>query len=151
MPRRRPPTHATVKRVLDARDFALHHGLSVDRAAREAGTTPRTMKRVLGNSMRRRSGEWVIRRSDDVTARMRVPDPDRGWRWAPIEGSRRRKEVGRYWNSVRLYLEGKGDARLRKFEGRTVTDADGKKHEFLTDRQILKRLARDKKMPRSVY
>jgi len=151
MAHHRPPSQATIKRVLDARDFVLRHGLSVDRAAREAGTTPRTMKRVLGASMRRQAGEWVIRRSDDVTARMRVPHPEGGWRWAPIEGSRRRKEVGRYWNAVRLYLEGKGDARLREFEGRTIRDADGKTHKFLTDREALKRLASAKKMPHSVY
>jgi hypothetical protein len=151
MARRRPPSQATVKRVLDARDFVLRHGLSVDRAAREAHTTPRTMRRVLGSSMRRRAGEWVIRRADDVTARMRVPDPERGSRWANIEGSRRRKEVGRYWNAVRLYLEGKGDARLRQFEGRSVTDANGVKHTFVTDRRALKRLAGVKKLPHSVY
>jgi hypothetical protein len=151
MIRRRPPSSATVKRVLDARDFALRHGLSVDRAAREAGTTPRTMKRVLGTSMRRRAGEWTIRRSDNVTARMRVPDSERGWRWAPIEGSRRRKEIGRYWNAVRLYLQGKGDVRLRQFEGRSIADADGVKRKFVTDRRALKRLAGAKKLPHGVY
>jgi len=151
MARRRPPSPAAVKRVFDARDFVLRYGLSVNRAAREAGTTPRTMKRVLGSAMRRRGGEWVLRKDDDVTALMRVPDPERGWQMVPIKGSRRRWQVGLYWNSVRLYVEGKGDARLRAFEGRTITDAEGKKHRFVTDRQVLKRLARAGRMPRDIY
>jgi hypothetical protein len=151
MARRRPPSPAAVKRVLDARDFVLRYGLSVNRAAREAGTTPATMKRVLGPAMRRRAGEWVIRKDDDVAALMRVPDPERGWRVVPIKGSRRRRQVGRYWSSVGQFIEGKGDARLRAFEGRTITDAEGRRHKFVTDRQVLRRLARTGRMPRDIY
>ncbi len=78
---------------------------------------------------------------------MKVPDPDRGFVRAPIEGTRRRSWVGRYWNAVKHYVEGRGDGRLQQFKGEGIIDAHGRRHEAVTDRQKIDQFARRKQLP----
>ncbi len=78
---------------------------------------------------------------------MKVPDPERGFVRAPIEGSSRRRWVGRFWNAVKQHVEGRGDARLQQFEGEAVIDAHGRRHEAITDPQKIDEFARQKQLP----
>jgi hypothetical protein len=78
---------------------------------------------------------------------MKVPHPERGFVRVPIDGIRRRSWIGKYWASLKRYIEGRGDERLQQFEGEAVVDAHGRRHEAVTDRQTINQLARRKQLP----
>lgn len=54
-----------------------------------------------------------------------------------------RSLIAHYHNAINRWLETRGDlSQVRKFRGKTVIDARGKKHPFITNPRILRRLAR---------
>lgn len=69
-----------------------------------------------------------------------MPKPA-GAREVPIRGLERASQVGKYWAAVQNFLQSGDDSALLRFKGKSVTDASGKRHLFLTDLNQLDRLA----------
>jgi hypothetical protein len=126
-------------RALDALTY-MRREKSLTRAAKLAGTTPRTIKRYLLPLIERdRSGRWIAPRSDTVTRRLYVPTPD-GTVRLPIRSFLSASRLGRYWNAVDAFLRGRGMAALREFRGKAIRV--GKiAYPFITDPRTLRRLA----------
>ena len=125
-------------RALDALTY-MRREKSLTRAAKLAGTTPRTVKRYLLPLLERdRSGRWVAPRSDTAVRHMRVLTTG-GALILPIRSFRSASRLARYWAAVDAFLRGRGVARLRDFRGKAIRS--GKlTYPFITDPTLLRRL-----------
>lgn len=135
-------------RQLEAYERSLH-ALSLMRrlempltaAAREAGTTPETVRRLAGPALVRVRDRWSARPRDRLERRVLLYDP-KGSFHVMVGSSAAATRIAEYHNAVRWYLETGDPSRLKPFAGKYVTDVEGKRHPFLTDPDAIRRLAR---------
>jgi len=114
--------------------------LSLQRASKEAGLSPSTVKRWGGSALKKRpSGRWIPKRTDNLLRILRVPAPD-GMREIGVRGLRQATVVSNYWAAVHRYL-GTGDrSGLEEFRGKYLKAADGENVLLLTEPEELDRL-----------
>ncbi len=111
---------AALVRALEALRFMRSDGLSRQRAARTAGTTPRTMERYVGTALkRRRGGRYVARPTDRIGRPERVLTTE-GPKNLTLRGSRVSSIVGRHWNAVQRFLATGDTHVLQAFQGKHV-------------------------------
>lgn len=135
------PSRRAYNRAVDALDRMRVEGLSMTEAAREAGTTRRTMLKYVGRVLERDdSGEYVAKPWDRHIRYMRFLTP-KGARELKVKDSRSAQRLARYANAVRKFLNGQaGPEVLKLFESKSIT-VDGEENAFLTDTDVLRRLA----------
>jgi hypothetical protein len=107
----------------------------LSKAARDAHTTPETVRRYLGRSgYRKEGGRWEPTRSDSFVRRMAFYEDGRR-RTVTVRGSRTASLLGQYNRDVRTFLEdpARDPSVLKKWERRTFIDANGKAHTFEAD------------------
>ena len=122
----------TSLRVL-ARSRRFNEPLS--NAAREAHVSPETVRRYLGRSIYRKiGGRYRPTRSDSLLRRMAFYEDGRR-RAATVRGSKIASRIGKYNRDIRTFLEdsARDPSVLKKWEGRTFVDAQGRVHTFETD------------------
>jgi hypothetical protein len=86
-----------------------------------------------------RSGQYIASGSDRLQREVRIPSAD-GLRDITVRSSKDATLIAEYWNDVHAYLA-KGDASgLERFARLHVTDANGERVSFLTDRDALDEL-----------
>jgi hypothetical protein len=118
-------------------------GESLTKAARDAHTSPETVRRYLGRSgYRKVGGRWKPTRSDSFVRRMAFYEEGRE-RTVTVRGSKTASLLGRYNRDVRTFLEGpaRDPSVLKKWEGETFRDAAGNPHTFETDPTRLREAA----------
>ena len=127
------------ERALDALNRMRREGRSITRAAREAGTTARTVRKYVGRALTERGGRLVAKPSDGLVRRMRFLSA-RGRTDLTVRSSRTASRIADYWAAVDHYLK-TGDPRwLRPFRGKSIR-AEKLGHPFITDPKTLSRLA----------
>jgi hypothetical protein len=104
----------------------MRHGASLTRAAKEAGTTPNTVIRYVGDQLHHEGGRVVASPSDRLFRRVQVATIE-GAQWVDVRGSRQASLAGQHANAVKAFLSAPDDAsleialrNLQKFEGVTV-------------------------------
>jgi hypothetical protein len=109
-------------------------GEPLSKAARDAHTTPGTVRRYLGRSgYRKIGGRYRPTRSDTFVRRMAFYEDGRR-RTVTVRGSKTASQIGKYNRDVRSFLEDPArDDSVLKWEGRTFVDARGQVHTFETD------------------
>lgn len=139
----RPPTpeELTRERVLDAVSRMRTRGLSLTDAAREAGTTPATVKKYAPQALRKVVGDGYAPTRSDRYARTLYFLTERGKVTVTTRDSRTASRIARYWAAVDHYLTTGKTNRLRPFRGVTLTTRHGEMP-FITDPRVLNRLAR---------
>jgi hypothetical protein len=118
-------------------------GESLTKAARDAHTSPETVRRYLGRSgYRKVGGRWKPTRSDSFVRRMAFYEEGRE-RAVTVRGSKTASLLGRYDRDVRTFLEdpARDPSVLKKWEGETFRDAAGNPHTFETDPTRLREAA----------
>jgi hypothetical protein len=142
--RREPKTDKRAQlahqRSLSALDGMRSRGLSLAAAAREAGTTPRTMQRYVGTALRRaKDGRYMPSRFDRIPRTIRF-FTSAGRVQLTVRDSRTVSHIARYMAAVKQFLL-TGDRRgLWPFRGKAIRV--GKvAYPFLTDSKTLERLA----------
>lgn len=127
------------ERALDALSRMRREGRSLTRAAREAETTPRTVRKYVGRALTERRGHPVAKPFDRLVRRMRFLTP-RGNIDLTVRNSRTASRIAEHRAAVNHYLT-TGDASwLRPFRGKSVR-AEKVGRPFLTDPKTLSRLA----------
>ena len=137
----RPPSllspYQRAKRETSLRVLARSRrfGEPLSKAAREAHTTPETVRRYLGRSGFRKAGRrWKPTKTDSFLRRMAFYEDGRR-KAVTVRGSKTASQIGKYNRDVRTFLEdpARDPSVLRKWEGRTFVDARGRVHTFETD------------------
>lgn len=123
-------------RALETVSRMRSHDLSLTEAARQAATTPATVRRWAGASLVSEGRRVRVRPGDRLYRRMRVVGWD-GPVVVDVRGSRVASLVGRHWDALGWYLSTGDASRLEDLRGARVGGI-----EVLTDLQRIKELAR---------
>lgn len=113
---------------------------SLRQTAREVGVDPRTVVRLGGSALKKDSrGCYQAKKTDRLLRMLMVPTSE-GASEIAVRDSRHATVLGEYWNAVHRYLATGDASGIKKFEGRQITDADGKHVALLTNLAELDRL-----------
>jgi hypothetical protein len=130
-------------RALDVLGVMRRHHLPLtDDLARQFHTTRRTVFKYVRGGLRREGSKWVARGTDQILRRTAIIDPERGVVKIEVRGLQRARTVAAYRKAV-LDFRRTGDARvLAPFRRKAIVDSQGRRHEFVTNPQVLRRLNR---------
>lgn len=107
--------------------------ISLRRASKEIGIDPDVVLKFGRSALRKRkNGKYAAKKTDHLLRILSVSTPE-GRREFAIRDSHQASMLGKYWSSVQRYLQTGDDSALRKFKGKKITDASGKRHPFITD------------------
>jgi hypothetical protein len=146
------PRNSLSARNQSARDRALRaladmrNGVSISRAARENGVTPRTMKHYLGSALSqdRQGGRIRATKSDRLVRYLQIPGLH-GAIDITARGSREASEIACYKAAVNRFLAGDRKA-LAPWHGRKIAGVA-----LITDERTLKSLTQKDLLPYSLY
>jgi hypothetical protein len=129
--------HERVLEVIHAK--REHPDWSLARAAKEFGSTPRTVRKYAGDIVRRDAGgRYVVSASDRLFRRVHFYEP-KGRVTVGVVGSRKAAEIARYMGDVARALKSRDFTSLRKYRGKSVRE---KKvgYPYIIDQAVLDRL-----------
>jgi hypothetical protein len=107
--------------------------VSLREASREFDLDPSVLTRLGKSALRKRkNGKYLAKPADKLLRILVIPTPE-GTREVAIGNSEQASLLGQYWDAVQRYLQTGDDSALRKFKGKKITDASGKRHPFITD------------------
>jgi hypothetical protein len=140
------------KRQAQARERALRalsamkRGVSISRAARENGVTPRTIKRYAGGALiqDRPGGRIRTSKTDRLVRYLQIPGPN-GPIEITVQGSKAASEVARYKAAVNRALAGDRNA-LAEWRGRKIAGV-----QLITDAKVLADQADKGLLPYALY
>lgn len=114
--------------------------LSLRKAAKQEGISPRTVTGLAGRALKKRSnGSYAATKTDRLLRVLQVPTPE-GVREVATKSSRDASTLGQYWDAINKYIRTGDDSRLRKFAGKQIKNANGEKISLITDHKELNRL-----------
>jgi hypothetical protein len=135
-----PRQRATREAALSVLGRSRRFGEPLSRAARDAHTTPETVRRYLGRSgYRKAAGRWLPTRNDSLLRTMSVYEEGRR-RAVTVRGSKTASLLGNYNRDVRTFIDdpARDPSVFKRWEGRTFVDASGNVHTFETDPHALR-------------
>jgi hypothetical protein len=107
--------------------------ISLRKASKEIGVDPSKVLKLGRSAIRKqKSGKYAARKTDRLLRILSVLTPQ-GRREIAVRDSHQASLLGKYWASVQRYLQTGDDSALRKFKGKKITDASGKRHPLITD------------------
>lgn len=135
----RPAERQARDRALEAVQLMRRDGLSLSRAAKQAGTTPNAVRRHAGSALEPVGGRYRAKPYDRLVREMHVLTA-RGVIVVPVRDSRSATKIASYMSAVDHYLRTGDDRRLRRFRGQGVW-VEKRFYPFITDLDTLDRLA----------
>ena len=115
-------------------------GLSLKKAAKEAGVSPRTVAKRAGRAIKKgENGRYAVSKRDSLLRVVQVPTSD-GSRDIALRNSRQASTLAQYWDAVQKYLRTGDATRIEKFRDKQIKDANGNPVELITDLRELNRL-----------
>jgi hypothetical protein len=119
-----PPERAARERAWKAAELKrADKGLSKVEAARRVGTTPNAIEKYVGPAWPSSLTRWSFLSEDGIIT-------------LDVRDRRTASTMGRYWSAVRKYLDGKGDADLQQFKGKSII-VNGERYVFVTDTNVI--------------
>jgi hypothetical protein len=115
-------------------------GVSLRRASREFGIAPRMVRRLAGPALRKRPNGRYAAKPIDRLLRVLVIPTKQGPGEIAVRDSRQATQLADYWIAVHRYLQTGDASSIKKFRGKRVTDATGKRVRLVTDLNELDRL-----------
>jgi hypothetical protein len=118
----------------------MRAGASRRRAAQKFGLHLGTVQQLARPALRKlRNGRWAARTHDRLLRVLVVPT-HKGLREIGVRDSRQASLLGKYWTAVDRYRDTGDASPLRKFRGKHIINADGKRVRLLTNLRELDRL-----------
>jgi hypothetical protein len=113
--------------------------LSMSRAARLYGITPKDMRRLGGTALRKqKNGRYTAKKRDKLLRPLMIVS-QRDLEEIIVNDSDQATRIAKHSNAVSLYLRTGDSGPLREFEGQYAIDANGNHVSFLTDLKELDR------------
>jgi len=127
-------------RILEALHHMRANEMSLTSAARESGTTPRTMKKHLGRTLEKsESGYYEAKPTDRLLRRLRFLTPD-GQITIDTRSYHTAEKIARYWNAVDAFLRTGKTTDLVDFRGKGIR-IGSRLYLYVTEPRVLRRLA----------
>jgi lambda repressor-like predicted transcriptional regulator len=127
------------QRILEAVQAMRSRGVSLTQAAREAGTTPRTVQRLGASALTRKGSRYVARKFDRIPRTMRHITAS-GLQTVTVKSSRVASRIAAHAAAVNRFLTSGDVSVLWPFEGQTFRVGKAV-FAFLTDPTTLEQLA----------
>ena len=125
-------TFESKKRAFEAVRSMRHDGLSLGAAARDAGTTAKTIKKYLPAALRRsKGGRWVATKSDGYTRFLSLPGPQ-GPVTVRARGSKEAEFASAYLASLARWAKTEKSYELDPFRSKEIDN-----FELVTDPDTL--------------
>jgi hypothetical protein len=118
----------------------MRHHVTLAKAANEFNISPSTVVELGRPALRKRNGRYVVSKTDRLLRVLTILSAE-GKKEIATRDSRQASLVGGHWAAVQRYLQTGDDTALLKFENKRVIDANGRRHQFLTNLEELDRLA----------
>jgi hypothetical protein len=115
-----PQEREARRAALDAIVLMRREGLSLEEAARRAGTTPAAVLRHARSALKLERGRYRALPGDRLLRVMKVVGPNGVEREVEVRGSRAASRVGEHWDAIGVYLDTGNDSALRALEGKRV-------------------------------
>ena len=126
------------ERALDALSY-MRQGRSLRTAAKEAHTTPETVRRYVPKAIHRTAnGLYAVRATDGYERTIYMLTPQ-GKIAVTVRGSRTASRIASYWVAVDHFLKSGKTTLLRPFRGQSIR-ASKVAYPFITDPNTLRRL-----------
>jgi hypothetical protein len=118
----------------------VRSGGSLSKVARKYHRNPRKVLRAAPAAFRKlKNGRYAAKPIDRIL-RVLVRPTRKGLREIGVRDSRQASLLGLYWTAVERYRDTGDASALRKFRGKYILDASGKRYRLLTDLRALDRL-----------
>jgi len=127
------------ERIVDVISKMRSGGVSLRKAAREAGVLPRTVIRRAPSALAKKGGRYKANPGDRLVRTLKIPT-HQGTQELDVRGFRAASRLGRYWEAVHQYYATGNTIGLQNFSRKSITSVDGVKYQFLTDLDELNRL-----------
>ena len=115
----------TWDRVLSVISKMRSDKVSLTKASHDTGISPRTVTKWGKSALRKqKSGKYAAKISDNLLRLITIPTPQ-GRRDIAVRGSKQASLLGEYWNALHWYLQTGNATRLKAFQGKHITDANG--------------------------
>ncbi len=134
----RPESQLARERALDGLSRMRTQGRSLAQAARDAQTTPRTMRKYLGDVLVQQGARYHAQPFDRLPRRLHFLTA-RGIIELSVRNSKTASRIAQYWAAVDQFGKTGDTAQLRPFRGKSVR-AEKLAHPFITDPKTLSRL-----------
>jgi hypothetical protein len=105
--------------------------VSLTKACKEVGLNIEIVKQHIRSAIYKRKGRWRAKRFDKIQREMNIYERGR-IKSIVVANSKDASLIGRYYNDVKKALETNDERILRKYKGRIIKDAKGKKHTLET-------------------
>ena len=115
-------------------------GLSLKKAAKEVGVSPRIVTKLGRQALKKRKNRSYSVTDRDSLLRVVMIPTSEGMREISLRDSRQASTVARYSDAIGKYIRTGDASGLKKFRGRFVRDASGVKVPLITDLAELNRL-----------
>ena len=117
-----------------------NRGMSREAAAKEVGAAPRSVQKIVGQSLQKVGGRYQPAKGDRLLRIMVVPAPG-GRVELAVRGSRNASQISAYDRAVKHYIYTGDPTSLSRFDGKTIMSGR-QRVPLLTDQRALDRLAR---------
>jgi hypothetical protein len=118
----------------------MRDGVSLPKASKEFGIAPTIVVKLGRPALRIRNGRYVATKTDRLLRVVTILGIKGKYEIATRD-SRQASLVGSHWAAVQRYLQTGDDTALLKLKNKRVTDANRRRHRFLTNLEELDRLA----------
>lgn len=115
-------------------------GISLRGASRAFGLNPDVVLRLAGPALRKRANGRYAAKSIDRLLRVLAIPTKQGTGEIALRDSRQATLLAEYWIAVHAYLQTGDASSIKKFRGKRITDANGKRVRLVTDLNELDRL-----------
>ena len=117
----------------------MKRGFSLTASSKEVGLSKNVSLRHLGRAVFKRSGRWVASKTNSIEREMKIYEIGR-IRSIIVKKSKDASLIGEYYNEVRNFLETGDTSGLKRFRGKVIVDANGKKHRLETRPEKLREI-----------
>lgn len=135
------PQQDRYERSLEALKLMRRNGMSLTQAARQVNLSPETVKNMMGKAIESNGSRYNAKPSDQLERIMYFYD-DRGLTIIKIKSSKSASLIGQYHASIKKYTYTGDFSDVMKFKGKSIVDAYGIRHEFITDKLQINNFAR---------
>lgn len=114
--------------------------ISLTKASREFGLSPKVVQTRAGSALRKsKNGRYVARPSDKLLRVLVIPS-SQGLTEIAVRGSEVASKIAEYSDAVQTYLRKDDSSKLRKFQRLKLLDEKGKRIKLVTDLAKLREL-----------
>jgi hypothetical protein len=115
-------------------------GASLFQSSRRYRRDPRKVRQAASSAFRKlKNGRYAAKANDRILRALVIPFL-KGLREIGVRDSRQASLIGKFWTAVERYRDTGDVSALRKFRGKYVIDASGKRFRLLTNLHELDRL-----------